>query len=361
MATAKGIIGKSRAAEQETKSTEIEITADIAKKLLEFNGENRPYSKSLAKNYANQILRDVWHFNGENLIITVDADGVEHLTNGQHTLNAVILAQESLDAADGENADQIYIKKVITYGAPHDHADTVDQNKKRTNSDILFRSGIEVPEDWNKSQAKRSKFCKTLSTAANVVWQRFGGKKVGDALKFDPAEQERILTENPALIDFVTTVLNEDSDDCGNGGLKISLAYAAALGYVSCLDAEGELVAESADDFKSFISKVAQGTGFSKGDPSHAITGFWNKLPPGSKNRDIDWVGPFVKVLNALHAGQKTTPAKVKLTKNEWEDRPLLVGYDEACYIAANTPEEVEQETEEIDVLDPEDIPEIDE
>ena len=368
MTTAKGIIGKARAAEQITKSTEILVTAEVAEKLLEFNSDNRPFSQSLAKNYANQILRGVWKFNGENFIVTVDADGNEHWTNGQHTCRAVILAQKLYNADPGaypeapaDHQGVLSIQKVVTYGAPHEAADTTDQNKKRTNTDILFRSGVAVPEEWNKSQAGRKKWCQTLSTAANIVWQREGGKKVSDALKFDPAEQERVVAENPQLQAFVTLVLNENRDDGGNGGLKISLGYIAALGYVSCLDAEGEFCQEAADDFKAFLSQVAQGTGYSSGDPAHAITGFWNKLPPGSKNRDIDVVGPFIKVLNALHSGEKITPAKVKLTKKEWDDRPLLVGYDEQCYILANTKDEPAAESGTADVLDPEDIPEIDE
>lgn len=338
MATAKTVISRNRVESPRTKSAEVYLTAEVAEQFLEYNGTNRPASKSLVRFYANQMLRGVWEFNGENLIFALCEEGAEHLHNGQHRLLGLVHAQGLYDA-DPEaypnapvKGGVVGITTVVTYGVEHSAADSIDVGKPRTNADKLFRSDVVVPDEWDTSEAKRKRWCSTLSTAAKVLWQRQGGKTVSSAEKFDSGEMNDLIEANPALSEFVTLVLNADANDDGNKGIKMSLAYVASLGYLSCLDAEGELVEECADRFELFVDHVAIGTGYDKKSAAHAITGYWNSLGPGSKNRDTEVVGPFVKALNVLHSEGSATPAQLKLKKSEWEDRPVLEGWDRACY-----------------------------
>jgi len=58
--------------------------------LLKNNLTNRPFRLSLAKRYANEILRKAWAFNGESLIL----DKFGMVQDGQHRLVGLILAEQ---------------------------------------------------------------------------------------------------------------------------------------------------------------------------------------------------------------------------------------------------------------------------
>jgi hypothetical protein len=393
----KTLLSRSSVESPITKTYECIITAETAKELLDnFNDSNRPLSNSLAKLYANEFLRNAWAFNGESIIFAVDEEGNEKLASGQHRLKALIIANNIVAKEEDSWSDaQLEMRVVITTGVPIADVDTIDVGKTRNHADILFRNPLvdnSIPEDWNTSDARRKKWCKTLATAARLVWQRQGGKTVSSAEKFNTTEMLTFIGEqHPNLPKYVTLVLNADDGDGGVGGLKkISFAYTAGLTYLACLDAEGEEDVEACDKVEMFLDQVAQNNGLKPGDAAHSITGFWNSLPPGSKDRDTEVCGPFVKCLNALIAGERTTPSKMKLTKKELENYRkfpiLLAGWDTYCFeyatdVAAEeevvTEEVVEEVVEEVieeepkkpvkkapkkkRVLNPEDIPEIDE
>lgn len=380
-----------------TTTYEVLITPEIAEEILEkYNSNNRPLSNSLAKMYANEFLRGQWNFNGENIIFTINDDGEPSLASGQHRLRGLVIASETYKKNTEAWPDAVIeLNTLVTTGVPSVAVDTIDVGKVRNHTDILFRSPLVdgcIPDEWNKSSAKRSKWCKTLATAARVVWQRQGGKTVSSAEKFNTTEMLTFLEQyHPNLHSYVTMVLNADDGDGGVGGLKkVSFAYTAALCYIACLDAEGVEVEEATDKVEMFLDQLAQNNGLRPGDPAHSLTGYWNSLPPGSKNRDTEVCGPMVKCLNALLAGERTTPGKIKLTKKEMENYkqqpPLLVGWDTACFeyaveckLSSSTSEDAtEPDVEELSeigtpvefsnpekkprkkkVLSPEEIPEI--
>jgi hypothetical protein len=372
-----------------TKTYECVITAEVAKEILDnFNKSNRPLSKSLAKLYANELLRNAWTFNGESIIFAVDDNGDFELASGQHRLAAVVIANQIVDKDPDAWPDaQLELRVVVTIGIPIADVDTIDVGKTRNHADILFRNPLvdaAIPESWNSSEARRKKWCKTLATAARLVWQRQGGKTVSSAEKFNTTEMLSFIEEqHPNLPKYVSLVLDADDGDGGVGGLKkISFSYTAGLTYLACLDAEGVEDQDACDKVEMFLDQVAQNNGLKPGDAAHSITGFWNSLPPGSKDRDTEVCGPMVKCLNALLADERTTPSKLKLTKKELENYRkfplLLAGWDTYCFECATeaaSEEEVEEVSEVVveepkkptkkapkkkRVLDPEDIPEID-
>jgi hypothetical protein len=385
------------------------LTIDDAAHILDnYNDTNRPLSKSLAKLYSLEFLRGEWKFNGENIIFATDSEGNEHLVSGQHRLLALIMAAERYHSSPSEwPSAQLEMRVNITTGIPLETADSVDTGKPRNHTDVLFRSELvdnHISEDWNASAAKRKKWCRTLATAARVVWQRQGGKTVSSAEKFVTSEMLLFIEqEHIDLCKFVTMVMDADAGDGGHGGLtKVSHAYMAAFCYMATLTDERVVDEDIKDKVENFLDQVAQGTGFSSGDPAHAITGYWNSLPPGSKDRDTEVCGPLVKCLNALIDGSKVTPSKLKLSKKELDtyrtNPPLLTGWDTAAFeyaaevkaeaaiaqeeavaeAAAEAAEDVVEVTEEAVstvkrkpkkkaakkkpvVLDPQDIPEVDE
>jgi hypothetical protein len=145
--------------------------------------------------------------------------------------------------------------------------------------------------------------------------------------------------KHSALCSFVTMILDANDADAGNKGLKMSLPYLAALCYVGSLDESGEVVEDVADKLDAFVNQLAVGVGYEKGEAVWALAGYWNKLTaePGSKDRDRDWVGPFVKACNALLDGKKglkiSDIALNAKEKTNYADFPIMFpGYMTSCF-----------------------------
>jgi hypothetical protein len=323
--------------------------------LKDLNNSNRPMSRSVANLYANEMLRGQWKCNGEPIIFSVDAEGNEHLISGQHRLQGLVLAQQAIEKDEVWPAAQTEWDAVIIYGVPHDTADTVDTGKTRTHSDVLFRDpwvDSVIPEAWNATVSKRKTWTKTLAGAARLVWLIEGGATVSSAPKFLISEMMSFIqTRHAGLANFVTMVLDANDADGGNKGLKMSLAYLAALTYVACVeehdcfDDDGNTVIEIsiADDTQDamdlFLNQLAVGSGYDKGDPAWALAGYWNKLTAekGSKDRDRDWVGPFVKAAKAVLEGRTGLKVSdISLSKKErdgYTDFPVMFdGYHTLCF-----------------------------
>jgi hypothetical protein len=311
--------------------------------LKDFNNSNRPMSQGVAKLYANEMLRGQWKCNGEPIIFSIDDNDMEHLISGQHRLQGLVLAQQALEKEEVWPSAQTEWDAVIVYGVPHDTADTVDTGKTRTHSDVLFRDpwiDTVIPEAWNDKISRRKTWTKTLAGAARLVWLIEGGAIVSSAPKFLISEMLDFLqTKHPELCTFVTMILDANDADAGNKGLKMSLPYVAALTYVASLNPNGSIDEDTADKLDGFINELAVGTGYEKGDPAWALAAYWNKLTaePGSKDRDRDWVGPFVKAASAVLASKTGLKVSdIALTKKErdgYNDFPVMFdGYHTECF-----------------------------
>jgi len=342
------LFSKTDIAQSDIKTKVIRIDAPFAASCLtNFNDSNRPLSRAVAKLYANETLRGNWKQNGEPLIFSVDQDGNEHLISGQHRLTGLVMAQQAIDKGEDWPSAETTWDVVVVYGVQHDTADTVDTGKARNHSDVLFRDpwvDTVIPDKWNDTVNARKTWTKTLAGAARLVWLIEGGALVSSAPKFVISEMlSFIQNRHPLLGEFVTTVLNADDADGGNRGLKMSLAHLAALTYVASIyeDNNGEICInkDTAELFRKFLEEVASGTGFTKGGAANALTGYWNKLTAekGSKDRDRDWVGPFVKIGLALIEGREGLKlTDVSLTKKErdnYADFPIMFdGHHTICF-----------------------------
>lgn len=324
-------------------------TAFAAGVVADHNKRNRPYSKGLAAIYANEFLRGKWKLNGEPLIFDTDGQCV----SGQHRLHGFLMAQQALESGQVWPDAQSEFDCVIVSGVAPETADSVDTGKGRNHADVLFRSPLIdelISADWNKTASRRKKWVTCLATAARLVWLLEGGQTVSDAVKFLHSEMLRFLEVHRNLAKFVTIVLDAKENDGGYGGLKISLAYIAALGYAWSIDTtdalEYDVVKVDADlthSFTVFVEKLANGKDCSKGSICHAVSGYWNTLfsEGGSKDRDREIMGPFIKALNLLSSiyhgdtdkGKK--PSDIKLTNKErenWTECPIaLDGWHGLC------------------------------
>lgn len=328
-------------AESDLKSVTVTIDAQTAKMLLDINTTNRPLSKAQVNLYANEMLRGKWKLNGEALIFGVDSNGVSSIISGQHRLHAVIQANNLYNEELHPDA-VLQLHTVAITGVQLDTADSVDQGMLRKHGHVLFRDewvSSVIPKEWNTNNSRKAKWCNALAGAARLVWLRAGGATVSSAPKFIVSEMmEFIKTDHKRLCEFVSAILSAGEEE--GAGLKISLPYIAALTYIASLDDNGELHKDTMDTLLDAMLKIAQND-VTPGTAEHALVAYWNQLfsQPGGKDRDLDIVGPFVKALNAIIMGEKTTAAKLKLSKKEAESYadhpPLLAGWDEACFVYA--------------------------
>lgn len=316
------------------------VNAEMAKALLELNTTNRPLSNSQVKLYANEMLRGKWKLNGEAIIFGSDDEGNDSIISGQHRLHALILANKlyAADPSQYENAT-LELTTVIIFGVAIETADSVDLGMTRKHGHVIYRDEFVdkvIPKEWSNTNSRKAKWCNTLAGAARLVWLRCGGATVSSAPKFIVSEMmDFIKEEHTNLCHFVSATLSASEEE--GAGLKISIPYIAGLTYMASLDADGNIHKPTMETLLDSMLSIAQNA-VTPGSAEHALVTYWNKLfsTPGSKDRDLDIVGPFVKALNAIIAGEKTTAAKLALTKKEREDYvsfpPLLAGYDEACF-----------------------------
>ena len=309
------LLKKAKKAESPVKCVTVRIGAAFAEAALkDFNDSNRPLSKGVSRLYANEMLRGKWECNGEPIIFSVDETGKVHLISGQHRLDGLLICSK-LANEEWPNA-QTELDVVVISGVQHSTADTVDTGRSRNHADVLFRdpwvdayfarkSGKSGDSDtsWNSTVARRKAWTKTLAGAARLVWLIQGGETVSSAPKFVISEMlEFIKEQHPNLADAVTMVLDANESDSGNKGLKMSLPHIAALAYVACVDHEGTYDSATLKDIDEFLNRLSVGTGYDKGSAEWALAAYWNKLKAesGSKDRDRDWIGPFVKALQAF-------------------------------------------------------------
>lgn len=339
------------------------VTADIAKSLLEMNTTNRPLSQSQVKLYANEMLRGKWKLNGEALIFGSDDKGNDSIISGQHRLHALILANKlyAANPSEYENAT-LELTTVIIFGVAIETADSVDLGMTRKHGHVIYRDEFVdkvIPKEWSNTNSRKAKWCNTLAVAARLVWLRCGGATVSSAPKFIVSEMmDFIKDEHKNLCHFVSAVLSASEEE--GAGLKISVPYIAGLCYMASLDSDGKLHKGTMDTLLDSVLSIAQNA-VTPGSAEHALVTYWNKLfsTPGSKDRDLEIVGPFVKALNAIIAGEKTTAAKIALSKKEQENYaafpPLLAGYDEACFeyaaeVKANAAKAAEEAKEQAQI-----------
>lgn len=327
--------------ESPIKSLTCNITAEIADLILnKYNiNTNRLMNKSLVDRYTNEMLRGEWKLNGDQILFGVDEDK-EKLISGQHRLAAIIKANMVYRTESKKYPHAtLSLHSVVTYGVEIETADTVDIGKTRTHSDVLFRDPWVtkyISESWNKTPSRRNKWCRTLATAARVVWLRSGGAAVSSAPKFIISEMLNFIkTEHEQLTDFTNEILSIVEKSTNN--IRMPMPYCIGLSYVACLNNDGTVDDETYSTIMQSLTLLATATA-KPNSTEFALLQYWLKLlkEPGSKDRDLEWSGPFIKALNAIILNKKLTPQQIELTqkeKTEYSKHPILMeGWDTVKY-----------------------------
>lgn len=100
------------------------ITPDLAKRWMEKNTVNRPFSRATHDSYVAAMKRGEWKLNGESIKFTRDG----RMIDGQHRLRAIITSGISV---------QIYVVTDLD----NDAFRTLDGGKRRSAADVLSIEG----------------------------------------------------------------------------------------------------------------------------------------------------------------------------------------------------------------------------
>lgn len=174
------------------------ITPELAQELLDkHNSRNRPLTPSNWKKLAKHILDGTYQLNGEAMIIDWDHE----LTNGQHTLTAVV-------------ETGVAIEKVVVFGLDPETFTTLDGGKLRKLDDVLAVDG--------EAHARE------LAIAVRLAYILVNNLKVSNMGRLEFDEARSFLSSHPGLRDSVSFILEMETP----ASYVISPGYAAALHYL---------------------------------------------------------------------------------------------------------------------------------
>lgn len=202
------------------------------------NVRNRPIYPSQYEGYVQDILNQKWELNGENVII--GRDGI--VLNGQHTLIALVLAQQDRDRlVDAETgtyrwSDQwpdgvVKMEKTICYGIENSDrvVNTMDTCKPRSLSDVLYRTPYfarlpkKSPDGIDRVTAAR-----TCDAAVKSMWLRTGCQLEYLNPRMTHSEAVRFVDTHKRILRCVSHVI-----EYGPAIRKyVGLGYASAAMYL---------------------------------------------------------------------------------------------------------------------------------
>lgn len=104
------------------------VTPEMAKEYLKLNTSNRTLRTSKVRAYARDMLNGTWQLTGQG--ITISKDGV--LLDGQHRLEAIVLANKPIDMLVVTEADNTYMYDCGLKRSYGDHLKIANKNMSST-------------------------------------------------------------------------------------------------------------------------------------------------------------------------------------------------------------------------------------
>lgn len=174
------------------------------------NVKNRPLYMNNVNSLMQEILNKRWRMNGEPIIIS----RYNTVLNGQHTLIAVVLAEQERVGRNNKywttlwGEEAISIPKIIVYGVEdsEDIVNTMDTCKPRSIADVIYRNVYFS----RKSGKERREACKYTDNAIRFLWERTGAKNDPYAPMRTHTEALDFLHRHQMLVDCVGFVQGEN-------------------------------------------------------------------------------------------------------------------------------------------------------
>jgi len=283
------------------------------------NKTNRPFRMGLAKDYANEMLRNKWHLNGENMVFDRFGDA----QSAQHRLVGLVLASQELELnkekwSKYNHRGGVKIPAMLCFGISDkdEVADSLDKGQKRTLGDVIFRRH-EFEGDFDPKRISN-----TLAGAIKLVWTRMGGKKVSNAPKLYHSEALDVLEKHPALKDCVVKIFELEGGKGVDGKNitkigSLSLPVAAGLMYLMATcdsDREsGEISTKKMAKATKFWTLLAEGAGMEKDHPVLILRNLLMRLEASSAFERDRIQHAIVKAWNAFADGHAATLKDIKV------------------------------------------------
>lgn len=311
--------------------------------------QNRPFRLGLARRYANEILRNCWHLNGETVIV----DSNDKIHDGQHRLVGFILADQMRQKdPEWKSRGKLTIEIVVIKGISpkQEVVDSIGIGQKRTLGDVLYRDKVFATKENKESVQK--KLSNVLAGAVRLVWLRLGGKIVSDAPHFPHSEALAFADQHPKIVECV-----QFADGMDFTGI-LSKPYVAGLMYLmaaSATDKEAYEAGERDEELinfdrweaaEQFFTLLSSGIDLKKGSPILALRDkLRDSTAAGGKDRDkiVYWT---IMAWNAYIDGNENfskTDFKLKLEDGKVVEPPYIGGLDTEV-----VKEEEVEETEEV-------------
>lgn len=214
------------------------LLLDVKKKKIRCkkNMKNRPLYMSNVDSLVQELLMRRWQMNGEPIIISNKGN----VLNGQHTLIALILAEQHRTGKDKDHwksighKEPVSLRKIIVYGIDEDDSviNTMDTCKPRSLADVVYRSKF-----FNKLKGPDRKLAaRALDHSVKMLWCRTGADQNPFAPKRTHTEALDFINRHPNLVKAVKQVMEYDNK--GSISNYVSLGYASALLYLmaACSD-----------------------------------------------------------------------------------------------------------------------------
>lgn len=226
----------------------IKVTPDMASKWLQKNPNNRSISKWVVQNYARQMAEGKWMLNGEAIMF----DSKGNLLNGQHRLEALVMANVTVPMAVGR-------------GFPESVKDTFDQHRKRNAGDVLMMHGIHSGNQVASITRLLDRWDKGVRNNTLMGAGQFN---------MTPAEILEYLAKDDLVMESVTAFYNARSPELNVSGRVFGGLYVLThrIDYAA------------ADDF---FLKLETGEMLKKGDPALALRRYWINVSASSQGQRV--------------------------------------------------------------------------
>ncbi len=316
--TAKDLLGWEEETEGVKFGPDFLFTDLTGKKIRTLNNtRNREFNERWSMTIAQEHLQKRWRLNGETLVIGDHGEVI----SGQHRLIGLALAEQLRQRDEdkwSENwPESVTMDTVVIFGIEEidDVVNTCDTGRARSFSDVLYRCEL-----FNKYPPKdRKPLVRAADYAVRLLWNRTGLKLDAYAPTRTHQEGMDFLYRHRTLVDkCVKHIVTEENDRSISEFLP--LGAAAGLCYLMMASNTDPAVydkSESSLDL-SLLDKAQNFWMLLSGkDPEMKalIDGIRGLADPetGVGGSFGERCGMIVKAWNHWSAGEKITPARIKL------------------------------------------------
>lgn len=200
------------------------------------NQTNRPVDMKWVEELVQIILDGHWEMNWAPFKISK----YRNVTQGQHRLIAMILAQQKLDdpkekahwEENGWKNKRIACGCFFVVGVEEDGKMTMteDFTRPRTTSDVIYCDKRFFAKELQLVD-QRIKFCKIASASIDKLWDRTGRSSAVFSALQTPGGSVDFLLNHPSVEEAVKVVVKKD----GEGGGKGKVTYYTSLGHAAAL------------------------------------------------------------------------------------------------------------------------------